>query len=186
MLWLFVGPTRVCLLDFFCSSVRFGLLLGPSPCFVSLLCLDLCVFGGWCVGWLGVFRAGQISMCLDPHLNEGWGWRRWTGLGPPVKYFTYRSKAVLLLWLFYVFVLSCVCYVFMRVCLYVLCGHLLGKGWPLGSRLWCLLWGCHFPILILGQVWYLIVSIPDLCTLTYFHPYLNTEMVKVNDIYHLS
>ena len=40
--------------------------------------------------------------------------------------------------LFYVFVLSCVCYVFVRVCLYVLCGHLLGKGWPLGSRLWCL------------------------------------------------
>ena len=27
---------------------------------------------------------------------------------------------------------------------------------------------CHFPIGILGQVWYLIVSIPDLCTLTYF------------------
>ena len=56
---------------------------------------------------------------------------------------------------------------FVRVCLYVLCGHLLGKGWPLGSRLWCLLWVCHFPIGILGQVWYLIVSIPDLCTLTY-------------------
>ena len=30
------------------------------------------------------------------------------------------------------------------------------------------LWVCHFPIGILGQVWYLIVSIPDLCTLTYF------------------
>ena len=29
----------------------------------------------------------------------------------PVKYFTDRSKAVLLLWIFYVFVLSCVCYV---------------------------------------------------------------------------
>ena len=25
-----------------------------------------------------------------------------------------------------------------------------------------------FPIGILGQVWYLIVSIPDLCTLTYY------------------
>ena len=25
---------------------------------------------------------------------------------------------------------------------------------------------CHFPIVILGQVLYLIVSIPDLCTLT--------------------
>ena len=28
---------------------------------------------------------------------------------------------------------------------------------------------CHFPTGILGQVWYLIVSIPDLCTLTYFY-----------------
>ena len=28
---------------------------------------------------------------------------------------------------------------------------------------------CHFPIGILGQVWYLIVSIPDRCILTYFH-----------------
>ena len=26
----------------------------------------------------------------------------------------------------------------------------------------------HFPIGILGHVWYLIVSVPDLCTLTYF------------------
>ena len=25
------------------------------------------------------------------------------------------------------------------------------------------------PVGILGQVWYLIVSIPDICTLTYFH-----------------
>ena len=57
---------------------------------------------------------------------------------PPVNVFTDRSKAVLLLWIFYVFFLSCVCYVFVRVCLYVPCGHLLGKGWPLGSRLWCM------------------------------------------------
>ena len=64
---------------------------------------------------------------------------------------------------------------FVRVCLYVLCGHLLGKGWPLGSRLWCLLWVCHFPIGILGQVWYLIVSIPDLCTITYFYIRLNNH-----------
>ena len=45
---------------------------------------------------------------------------------------------VLLLWIFYVFVLSCVCYVFVQVCLYLICGHLLGKGWPPCSRLWCL------------------------------------------------
>ena len=36
-------------------------------------------------------------------------------LSPPVKYFTDRSKAVLLLWIFYVFVLSCVCYVCARL-----------------------------------------------------------------------
>ena len=45
-----------------------------------------------------------------------------------VKYFTDHSKVVLLLWIFYVFDLSCVCYVFVCVCLYVLCGYLLGKG----------------------------------------------------------
>ena len=34
--------------------------------------------------------------------------------------------------------LSSVCYAFVHVCLYVPCGHLPGKGGPLGSRLWCL------------------------------------------------
>ena len=60
----------------------------------------------------------------------------------PVKYCADRSKAVLLLWIFYVFDLSCVCSAFVRVCLCVLCGRLLGGGggggWPLGCRLWCL------------------------------------------------
>ena len=65
------------------------------------------------------------------------------------------------------FFLSFVCYAFVHVCLFVPCGHLLGKGWPLGSSLWCLIviWSLSR---ILGQVCYLIVSIPDLCTLTYF------------------
>ena len=36
------------------------------------------------------------------------------------------------------FFLSCVCYAFVSVCSYVPCGHLLEKGSPLGSRLWCL------------------------------------------------
>ena len=62
--------------------------------------------------------------------------------------------------------LSCVCYAFVRVCLYVTCGHLLGKGWPLRSRLWCLTLSLSLSHCILGQVWYLIVSIPELCTLT--------------------
>ena len=41
---------------------------------------------------------------------------------------------------------------------------------PYTLLLW-ILYNCEFftfPFGILGQVWYLIVSIPDLCTLTYF------------------
>ena len=75
------------------------------------------------------------------------------------------------------FFLSCVCCAFVHVCLYVPCGHLLGKGQPLGSRLWCLAVS-HFPIGMLGQVWYLIASIPDLCTLTHFIYSQPTELPK--------
>ena len=45
MPWLFVGPTGVYLLDFFCSGIQFNLLLSPYPCFISLLYLDLYVLG---------------------------------------------------------------------------------------------------------------------------------------------
>ena len=40
-----------------------------------------------------------------------------------------------------------------------------------------LLWRCHFPIGILGQVWCLIVSIPDLCHLSYFKKYLPSALI---------
>ena len=45
MLWLFVGPTGVYLLDFFGSSIQFYLLLSPYLCFITFLYLDLCVLG---------------------------------------------------------------------------------------------------------------------------------------------
>ena len=45
MLWLFVGHTRVYLLDFFCFGIQFYLLLNPYLCFISLLYLDLYVLG---------------------------------------------------------------------------------------------------------------------------------------------
>ena len=45
MLWLFVGPTGVYLLDFFYSSIQIYLLLSPCLCFISLLYLDLYVLG---------------------------------------------------------------------------------------------------------------------------------------------
>ena len=61
---------------------------------------------------------------------------------------------------------------FSVLCLLCLCARLFicalwspaGKGLPS----WLLFVVCHFPIGILGQLWYLIVSIPDICTLTYF------------------
>ena len=43
MLWLFVGPNGVYLLDFFCSGTQFYLLLTPYLCFISFLYLDLYV-----------------------------------------------------------------------------------------------------------------------------------------------
>ena len=45
MLWLFVGPTGVYLLDFVCSGIQFSLLLSPYLCFVSFLYLELYVLG---------------------------------------------------------------------------------------------------------------------------------------------
>ena len=133
------------------------------------------------------------------HQYEGWGWRHETSLNPPVKYFTDHSKAVSLLWIFYVLgtrwwcpivrlllshwypgsggvldcidswsfpsfllFLSCVCYAFGRICLYVPCGHLLGKGsnceivtYPLVSWVRCGTWFYWFlvfaPLLTLSS-----------------------------------
>ena len=45
MLWLFVGPIGVYLLDFICSGIQFYLLLSLYLCFISLLYLDLYVLG---------------------------------------------------------------------------------------------------------------------------------------------
>ena len=83
--------------------------------------------------------------------------RRETGLSPPVKYFTDRSKAVLLLWIIYVIsVLFTRC---LRACLFI------DALWsPAGKGLTS--W--FFTIGILGQVWCVIVSIPDLCLFSDF------------------
>ena len=76
-------------------------------------------------------------------------------------FFTDRSKAVHLLWIIFVIYVSCVsCFL---VCSLQPCGHLLEKGKPLGSLV-CNVLLCG----VLGQVWYLIVSISDICLLTYF------------------
>ena len=65
--------------------------------------------------------------------------------------------------------LSCFCYAFVRVCLLVPCSPLLGEGWPFGSRLWCLIVKVSLSNWYPGSGVGLIVSIPDLCPLSYFY-----------------
>ena len=82
-------------------------------------------------------------MCPGPHQNQGWCWRRETGLSPPVKYFTDRSNAVHLLWILYavlVLFLLCLC---ARLFICALWSPA-GKG--LTSWLSCVVSDCEFVI----------------------------------------
>ena len=95
--------------------------------------------------------------------------RHKTGLSAPVNYFTDRSKVVFLMLIFYGFY-SVLRLLYLCVCLFMcVLWSPAGKGltsWLSFVVSNCLL--CNFPIGVLGQVWFLIVSIPDLRTLTYF------------------
>ena len=89
------------------------------------------------------------------------------GLSPPVNNFIYCSKAVPLLWII------CVIYVFVFVMLSRLIITALWSSAVKELTSWRLfvMSNCDFvtfPCGILGQVWYLIVLIPDLCHLSYF------------------
>ena len=139
------------------------LVLALSPCYILIY-----MFWEMVRWWVGGLSCGP-SVCVSWSTSE-----LRVRLAPlnrfkpssEIFYWPFQGGASFVDLLCFCSVLCLLCFV--HVCLYVLCGHLLGKGWPLGSRLWCRLWVCHFPIGILGQVWYLIVSIPDLCTITYF------------------
>ena len=160
----------VYLLDFICSRIQLYLPLSHYLCFVSFLYLDLYVPGDDALISLGSFiQTKQLRLLI--HI--------WTKgeVGAPWNRFKPSSKIFLLtdpMWCFFcgsfMFFLSCFCYAFVRVCLLMPCGHLLGKGWPLGSRLWWLSFceAVTFPLVsYLGRVWCLIVSIPDLCPLSF-------------------
>ena len=103
-----------------------------------------CLWGFWficsrrrCVDKLWIFHANRTSMCFDLHLNWGLAPRE-TDFSPLVKYFYWPFQGGSFCGSFMLF-LSCFCYAFVRVCLLMSCGHLLGKSWPLGSRFWCLI-----------------------------------------------
>ena len=102
MLWLLSGQlgftcwiSLTLLFSFiYCWVLNFAL----SPFISWFIC-----FRRWCIDKLGVYHANQTAMCIDPHLNWGWGWRT----VKPVQalewnIFTDHSRAVLLLWIIYV------------------------------------------------------------------------------------
>ena len=85
---------------------------------------------------------------------------------------------VLLLWIIcviYVLCLSC-----FRVCSLLPCGHLGGRAdlLALVCDVYCDF--VTFPFGILGQVWCLIVSIPDPCCLSYFQTIVILEANNMN------
>ena len=67
MLWLFVRPTGVYLLDFICSGIQFDLLLSPYLFFISLLYLDLYVLGDDALTSLGSFMQTKY-LCVLIHI----------------------------------------------------------------------------------------------------------------------
>ena len=74
MLWLFVGPTGVYLLDFFCSGIQFYLLLSPCLCFISLLYLDLYVLGDDAlIGWGSFIQTKYLCVLIRVWVEGGVG-----------------------------------------------------------------------------------------------------------------
>ena len=90
------------------------------------------------------------------------------GISPPVKYFYWPFQGGAS----FVDHLCCFCFVFcysfVRVWSLMPYGHLLGKGWPLGSCLWCLIVKLSLSHWYPGSGVVLDCIDPDLCRLSYF------------------
>ena len=105
----------------------------------------------WCVDKLGVFHANIYVSWFTSELRVRLVHLK-TRLSPPLKYLYWQFQGGSFMF-FYLFF-----YVFMHVCLFMPCGHLLGKDLPLGSRLWRLIvtlspshW-CHGSGVVLGCI----------------------------------
>ena len=86
--------------------------------------------------------------------------------------FTDRSNYKCGTFLWIICVVYVLCFSCFRVCSMLPCGHLLGKGWPLDSCLWgSIVFLSLSHVVSWAQVWYFIVSISDLCRLSYFNEF---------------
>ena len=97
------------------------------------------------------------------------GWYRQTCLSLPVIFLLTVPRLCFFCGSFLLFVFH-LCLSYCRVFFMQPFGHLLVKGWPLGSLVYdVFLSSVTFSYGVLRQVWYLIVSISDLCLLPYLH-----------------
>ena len=62
-----VGPTRVLLLDFFCSGSQLYLLLSPYLCFISFYSRFVCT-RRWYIDRLGIFQTKHL--CVLIHIRN--------------------------------------------------------------------------------------------------------------------
>ena len=98
-----------------------------------------------------------------------------TGLSPPVKYFTDASKAVLFLWIIYNI---SVCFL-ARLFIDALWSPAVRGRTSSDVRFW----SCDFSIGTLCHVCCSIVSIPDLCSLSYFYYLCWYIIIKTKDMH---
>ena len=109
---------------------------------VVLSCLFLVAL--WSPAGKGLTSWLSCSLCFVTFPNVSWsttelraGLAPWKWLKPSSKIFLLTVSMRYFFCASFMLFLSCVCYAFVCVCLLMPCGHLLGKGWPLGSRLLC-------------------------------------------------
>ena len=90
-------------------------------------------------------------LCLVPHLKSN-------QFKPSSKIFLLTVPRRCFFCGSFMLFLSCFCFACVHVCSMMPCGHLLGKGWPLGSSLWCLIvklslsYWYHWPCVVLDFI----------------------------------
>ena len=149
--------------------IRFYVLLSPYLCFISFLYLDLYVLvdDAW-ISWRSFKQTKHLYVLIHiwTKYEVGALWN-WFKISSKIFYWPFQGGASfddhLLVYFNFVFVMLSRASFYW--CLVVTC-------WERADllALVCVVYlgSCHFHIGILGQVWCLIVSIPNRCPLSYF------------------
>ena len=152
-----VRPTGVYLLDFFCSGIQFYYIFVLSLFYILIYMFKEIM--NWHVRGLSCKQNIYVSWSTSEQRVRLA--RRETGLNNLLTV----QRRCFFCWSF-MLSLSCICFVMLSCasvswCLVVTC-------WE-RTDLLALVCDVTFPFGILGQVWYLIVLIPDFCPLFYFN-----------------